>query len=315
MPNPRALRPNVPFLANYSLARGKRPTIADTVMPVLDVDYEIGVYNIFNRYENQTDDVVDVRASGAPTGEVDWSKTTTQYVAIERGLKHLVTDEEADVMGRTMADQLATDLVSDKLDLAKEKRVKALLTNTANFGTTKVASGAGGWVDAAADIIGDVRAMKRGVRAQSGYDASHIVIPDDVIPLIQKNTALITGGAVVPVFTATEQMSTDLPPKVFGLTPLTGLMVNNASNIGQTPALSQLWDGTHTVEVLYADPNPGILKPTWGVQFSVRTFGTRGVKMESWRDIFRKGDYIEKRVKRTEGVTFIAAGGIITGVN
>lgn len=315
MASPRNLRPNVPFLENYAVGYGQRASIADEVATPVPVDVEIGVYNIFKGIENRTDDVVDVRAPGSPTGEVDWSKTTAQYVAVERGLKHLVTDEEADVMGRSMADQLALDLVRDKLDLGRERRIKTLLTTSANHGTVKVASGAGGWTDAAADIIGDVRYLKRGVRTLTGgLEANTIVIPDDEIPGILKNTALIAGGAVVPIFTATEQMATGLPPRLFGLKVVTPLLIANTANIGQTPSLGQLWDGTNTVEVLYVDPNPGIMKPTWAVQFFVRTFGTRGNKIESWRDNFRKGDYIEMRRKQGEALTFKEAGGILTGV-
>ncbi len=317
MPSPRTLRPNVPFLSNYAVGLGQQPGIADEVAPILRVDTEIGVYNIFKGPEKFSDQYVDVRAPGAPLGEVDWSKSTAQYVAVERGLQHLVTDEEADVMGRQAADQAAIDLIRNLLDLGKERRIKTLLTTAGNHGTTKVASGAGGWDDAAADIIGDIRTVKRGVRILSGFEPNTIVIPDDVVPRIQKNTALIAGGAVVPFFTVDEQAASGLPARFFGMRVLTPYMIANTANLGQTAGLAQLWDGTDTVELLYVNNSPSILSPTWGLQFLVRTFGTNGVDVGSVRSQGgpgRFGDFVWMRRKQGEAVTFKEAGGIITAI-
>lgn len=315
MPNPRSLRPNVPFLANYAVGTQSKPTIADKVAPILKVDTEVGIYNVFDYVANMSDDYVDTRAPGAPLGEVTWNKTTAQYLATERGLAAFVTDEEADVMGRSAADQAALDLVRDLVNLGRERRVKTLVTTAGNHSTTKVASGTGGWDDAAADIIGDVRFVKRGVRNLSGFSPVRIVIPDDVVPRILKNTALLAGGAAVPYFSVEEQVAMELPPRFMGLEVVTPLVMNNTANLGQTPSLSNLWDGTDTVEILYVDDNPGILKPTWGLQFMVRTFGNaQGADVGSERDNKRFGDRIWYRRKQGEAVTFKAAGGIITGI-
>jgi len=317
MPSPRNLRPNVPFLTNYAVGLKQQAGIADEVMSVLPVDAEIGVYNLFKGPEIYSDQYVDVRAPGAPLGEVDWSKSTAQYVAVERGLQHLVTDEEADVMGRQAADQAAIDLVRNLLNLGLERRVKALLTTAGNHGTTKVANGTGGWDDPAADIIGDIRYVKRGVRIASGFEPNTIVVPDDVVPRILKNTALIAGGAVVPFFSIDQQSDAKLPPRFMGMRVLTPYMIANTANLGQTASLAQLWDGTDTVEILYVDPSPGVVSPTWGLQFRVRTFGTQGVDVGSVRSQGgpgRFGDFVWMRRKQAEAVTFKEAGGIITAI-
>jgi hypothetical protein len=313
MPHPSQLRPNVPFLQNYAVGFGVATGVADRLVPPMAVDEPIGVYNVFRKTENQTNPGADVRAPGSPTHEIDWSKSTARYAAVERGWRHLVTDEEADVMGRTAADQITMDLLNDVLNLGKELRVKAMVTTVANWGYTKVASGAGGWADAAADIVGDIRALKTQIRIRSGgLEMTTLYIPDDEIPNVLKNTVL--KAADTGLLTAEMQANTQLPARLFGVEVVTPVIVQNTANIAVTPTYAQVWDATNVVVGMHVNPNAGIMRPTWALQFRVRGFGTQGQAVASWRDDFRKGDHLEIRRQQDERVTMIEAAAGLTGV-
>lgn len=303
--NYRKLRNSDPTLLNYAVSLRKGASVAEVLAPVLTVDEPGGYYNIYTGNEDRTYDIADVRAPGSPTPEVFWSKSAAQFNCIERGAKYLVTDEEAGVTGDAAARQAATRLVRGKLDLGYEKRIAALAQDTANFGTV-VAAGAF-WSIAGTDIVAAIRAGKRGIRLKSGLEPTHILIPDNVVTGVLNNTAL------ADLWTAEQKASGDLPGRFSNMTVITPTMVQQGANIAQTANLSYVWDGT-TVAMFHINPNPSILEPTWALTFRDRSFGSQGIALESWRDNFRKGDYVEWRRKQDERVTMTGAAAIITGV-
>lgn len=305
MINPRKLRNGDPTLLNYAVTLPESASILEQILPVLLVDSNSGFYNVWLGNEERTADIVDIRAPGSPTPEVSRNKASATYNTIERGAKYLVTDEEADEVGSAAASQAATRIVRGKIILGGELRAKAMVTNSANFST--VIASALVWSNPAALIATYIRNAVRGIEQKSGLPANTILIPDNVVDGMFLNTEL------ADLWTPEQKASRTLPSTLMGLNVLTPRSVNNTANIAQTASLGFVWDGT-TVEVLHVNPSPSILEPTWGLTFRVRTFGVNGVALESWRDNFRKGDYVEWRRKQGEVITFKEAGSIITGV-
>lgn len=309
MPNYRSLRiPSAPLLLNFSLGRPRQASVIDRLFPVLPVDEVSGTYNTFLGMEGFTDDVVDVRAQGSPTGTVGWSKSEATYNLIERGLNAFVSEEERGTMGPQAADQAGLMVVEDKLALGREGRAKTILTTSGNFGTVVVAAVA--WSNAAADIVGEIRTARRGVRLKSGFEPTNIMIPDDEIANIMKNTFLLGEDA----FDVEQLMAGELPARLGGMEVVTPRTLLNTANIQQTPNLAQIYDGTNAVQLLYVNPNAGVLAPTYALQFRDRTFGNNGIAIDTIEDERRHGWYIEERRKEDQRLVMKDAGAIITGV-
>ncbi len=307
MPQVRSLRVAA-IISNYAVTYGRGATVAERLFPYVRVQELSGIYNTFLGLESITDDVADVRAPGAAAPEVDWEKSTATFSVKERARRKFVPEEEAEQASPSINAFLkATELVKDLVNLGYERRIKAIVTNTANHGTIIPASGV--WTTAATDIEGDIRKGKKAVRDTSGFDANTILIPSNIAPYLRTNTALreIFQFAAPGVL-----LAGDLPPTLFGLNVITPLSVYNTANAGQTGNRTAIWDGT-TVEVLYIDPNPSNLAPTYGVTFLYTPFGVEGERTITYRVEERHGDYVEYGRKQDERLTFAGAGAILTG--
>lgn len=306
MPQPRSLRVDA-IIGNYAVTYGAGLLVAEQIAPILRVTEVSGIYNVFSAYENITDGVDDVRAPGAVAPEVTWSKSTATYNTKEHARRTFVTEEEVGMAQGIDAFFAATRLVKDQTLLGWERRVKALLTTTTNHGTVLPASAL--WTTVSTDIEGDVEAAKVAVRNLSGFQPNTWVVPSNVAPYIRKNTNIRT------YLTDQQLQSGTLPDALFGLRIVTPTAVYNTANPGQaTQNRTQVWDGT-TSEVMYIDPNPGVLAPTWGLTFLLTTFGINGERTMTYHVDERHGDWVEYARKQDERVTFKEAGCIITGVS
>lgn len=135
--------------------------------------------------------------------------------------------------------------------LEMEFRVRDLFQTTGNW-TTTIAGVTSGpvvgtsfvqWDQAAATPVDDVLLYKKRVRiASGGYEPNWIIIPEDVILALKKNSQLITRAT--PQFyggNAPAEVSLSDIEKLFGLRIFVPKGVYNSAGEGLTPVFQEIW--------------------------------------------------------------------------
>jgi len=197
-----------------------------------------------------------------------------------------VTDEERSNVDSPLApDRDATELVTDKIILGRERAIQVLATTAANYiaGNTVTLAGGNQWsAYATSDPIGNLRTGKSAVHAQIFREPNTAVIPYQVMTVLEDHPDFLERIK----YSERAIFSPDLLGSVLGfdkiVVPGVGI---GTSNPGATPAFGYLWG--KDVVLAYVPPRPGLKIPAYGYEF---TWMTRGV--DRWREEPRKSDLI-----------------------
>lgn len=228
--------------------------------------------------------------------DVDTSDT---YHCVRYGARHFISDDrrinEDDPFD---ADREATMLVTDKLQLRRERQFVTDFWSTGVWGTDKV----GGtdftkWSDAGSSSpIEDIRTYKRIIRRSISKDPNTLVLGDLVYDALMEHPDIIGRIAVTQMGVANE----DLLATLFGVEKiLVGRSIYTSDNEG-TPessvTYSASWDDDALL--LYLPQRPSIWTPAAGYTFVWQTNidGNTGPQwIRKYRDEERGGDVIEAR--------------------
>lgn len=261
-----------PVLTN--LARDYRPEglIADQIAPVIEVPAETFQFNVWDAREMFANDVETKTADRAEAREIDWSVSQTAATAEEHVLKISVSDREQRQGGVTGIDprRAKTELLSDRLALAKEVRVATALkkisgtTGQLNLG----AAPANNWNVDNATIEADIQTAKEAIHDAIGIEPNTIVIPYKVA------NAISVQQDIREIFKYTvdgRQLlgagPNILPPEIWGLRVIVprGRLVSSAS--GQTNTFTDVWGDD--VRVLYVSQAASLMNPSVLYTFQV----------------------------------------------
>ncbi len=294
-------------LSNFAVKLGQMGFIADVVFPPVPVVKESDKYFKFGA-EHLNAEYKTERAPGHPATEIEWSTTTASYECIEHALKHLLPDRivaNADTPIRPR--QRTSALLSEKIRLGIEKRVKDLLVDTSTYSNSTPSTK---W-DAASGVTieKDIDDAKEAFAKASGFEPSHILIPPAVAKIVKRDSSI---RDLVRYTDATILVNGDLPPALFNMQVVIPGAIANQAKPGLTASVARVWS-TDDVVLLYVNPTPGVDAASAGYQFRVSQAGL-DVAVRSWREEDRGGEMIEASVIQAEAVVSAECGYIINDV-
>ena len=190
-------------LSNFAREFRNSVFVSDLIGPRVSVLKQIDSYAQFGE-ESLEDPGEELRAPTAAALELVQTVSTDRYVCDDHALSRLIPLEEESSFEFGDVRQWATQMLTDRLLLKKEKRLKDIVTDAANYGSSNkvTLTGTSQWTDTTnSDPIGDVLAARKQV-GLVGRPANLIVIGPDsfealkVHPKISDRFVNVQGGAV-----------------------------------------------------------------------------------------------------------------------
>lgn len=290
-------------LANVSVAYRNRSYIADRVFPVIDgVDPTAKIARYLKGAWFR--DEAAIRGPGAEAARggfpVDW----ISFTALEYAFAKEVTDEDRRFAQSRMApplqpDQDSIEFCADKIDLKKERRVAALIKETAWSGQAAGGEDAEGlWApnDATNTFITDVLARIETIRSNTGLAPNILVIDFATYNTLKKLDALLDRIK----YTQRGILSTDLIAAMFDLDEvLIGEAIYSTAKeakAGTDWSSANVWEqnaGKGSAFLFYRPPSVGLKVPTAGVQARVPYEGGAARRTTTWREASRHQDVYE----------------------
>lgn len=272
-------------LSQISIGYQNLGAVGDVLFPSVKVNKQSDKYYVFGRENWFPED--DLRAPGSIANEIIGMQVSLDtYYAQEHALQIPVTDEERSNVDSPLApDRDATELVTDKIILGRERAIQVLATTAANYAAanTVTLSGTSQWSDYVnSDPIGVLRTGKAAVHAQIFREPNVAVIPYQVMTKLEDHPDFLERIK----YSERAIFSPDLLASVLGfdrvVVPGVGI---GTSNPGATATFGYLWG--KDVVLAYVPPRPGLKIPAYGYEF---TWMNRSI--DRWREEPRKSDLI-----------------------
>ena len=292
-------------LTNVSLAFPNNGLVGNALFQEVMVNKPSDLYNEFGREAWFPED--DVRAPGTTATEIPGLKISQNpYFCRERALQIAVTPEERQNADSPLdPDRDGTELVTSKILLKREQRIKDFAVTTANYaaGHSVTLAGANQWSDyVGSSPIVDVKAGMRQVHSALFMEPNLGIFPYEVMTQLEDHPDFIERIK----YSQAGILTADIIASVLGLQQIIvpGLGYNSATNPGQTLTLSYLWG--KDVVLAWVAPKAGLKRPAYGYEF-VQRFARKQQRVVRWWSNDREADII--RVKRNYDLKPIAVDG------
>lgn len=199
------------------------------------------------------------RANGSTYNRIEWYMDDLAYACVNHGLEGQVTDEDVENYGSEFDAELEkTQGIKLKMQLAREKRVKDLVFDTSKWtgAALYTDNSAAPWDAVGSDIIGQLRAGKEKVRANTGRIPNSLIIGEGSLNNMLANTALIARFPGIPVLT--ESIFRSRLNELLGIQNLlVGQAVYNTADEGQDFSGGDIWpDDYAMLAVLGTETTP-----------------------------------------------------------
>jgi hypothetical protein len=276
--------------------------IADQVLPPLPVEKKAATLSVITRENRKVPNVN--HANGGTFNRVVLTSEDMDYVCKDRGLEGQLTDEDrGNYASDYDAEYETSQLITQLMYLAREKRVKAAVFNTTTWDTSTAAlytdNSGTPWDTTTTNIISQVEAAMEKVRLNTGVRPDSMVIGEAAMCNIRKNTVILARfpGAT----TISRKMIEDNLGALFGLSNLiVGGQVEDSAKEGQSFSASDIWGDDYALIFKKAQgsmASPGLgRQPEWtGVENGLsRVVQYREEQTES--DIFRVRDFSTEKI-------------------
>jgi len=290
-------------LTNISVGYQNESFISEQLAPAVPVRKQTDKYRIFGKEGWVLEPGDDYRAPGAEANEIPGLTVSTDtYFCQEHALRIAVTDEERENADSPLApDRDGTELVTDKILLQRELRVRDLVYATGNYpaGSVVTLAGTDQWNDYAnSDPIGDYKTGRDVIHSQLFMHPTKTVVPYQVMSTLEDHTDFIErikysqAGVLTPEIVARVMGSAQF------IVPGAGY---NSANMGQAESLAYIWG--KNVLMAYVPPRAGMRIPAFMYEF-VWKKGGRDQVTTRWRAESRGADVIQ--VARRYDHKFIA---------
>lgn len=300
-----------PLLTNVSLAYRNDNYVAEKIFPVNLVKKDTGQIATYTADNLRPEEAM--RARGGRTNEVTHGVSIgAHYTLLEYALKELVPvedEENADDPIRPRLD--ATENLTDRLWVIKEKDLSDKITATATMTRNTTLSGTSQWSDYNnSDPFGDIKTAKESVRTFALKKANTLILSHDALETLRFHPDIVAkfpGAALITVDMIDQALS-----KLFGLQNLVvGDAQYNSADEGQTDAFTDIW--SKVAIVAYIEPIPRPKSRTLGFNYQrsasrvvdVAEIGSGG---EAWD---RKGAFIRVTDKYDQKLVDVNCGYLI----
>lgn len=280
-------------LTQVSLGWPNQGAVGEQLFPVVPVKKQSDKYYIFGR-ESWLVETSDHRAPGGEANEIPGLRVSLDtYYASEHALQVAITDEERENADSPLSpDTDGTQLVTQKILLAREVSMQAMVTTAANFAaanTTTLAGGAQWNVATTSHPILDFRVGQRAINAKLFMDANLAVIPYQVMSVLQDHADIIERIK----YSERAVLTPEIIAAVFGIAkiivPGIGVGTGVVGTSGNHVAASYLWG--KDVIIAYVPDSPGMKKPAFAYEF-VWGYGGNAMVVDRWREERRKSDIV-----------------------
>lgn len=297
-------------LSNFSVGYHPFGMVAEQIVPVVRVKNESDKYYIWDRASafrtHQADGNFSLRADKAESKEIDFSFSTSNYVAEEYALHILVSDRERDNADSVLRlRESKVRRLKDLLLLEQELRVATLLTTSGNWDAGNTGTPAVKWDAASAVVIEkNIDVAKEAVRRAIGVYPNTIVIPAPVAQVMKRDASI---RDLIKYTQNSLLVNGDLPPTLFNMkVVIAGSTYTTTTEGSATTTYSDVWSDN---VVLLNTTTEDIDAPT-----PCKIFRSRDWEVYTWREDKRRSDAIETSVVQDEVMTSNVAGYLLTDV-
>lgn len=256
-----------PLLTGISLAYRNEDYIAEKIMPTVFVTKDtakIATYGMDNLRIEQA-----LRAQGSGANEVNHSVTIgDHYILQDHALKEFVSKEEEDNADLPITPQQdATENLTDRMLVAKEKELADTMANTSIITRNVTLSGTDQWSDFTnSDPFDDIKTGMESVRTYSGKMPNTFAMSYAVMMTLIVHPDIIARLPNITVVTAT-QVITALQLAFPNIkTILIGSAQYNSGVEGGTDTLADIW-GKH-FWIMYIESRPTLKSRSFGFTYA-----------------------------------------------
>lgn len=272
-----------PLLSNISIAYQNPSYLADRIFPEVQVTKISGVYFVYDKSKFIAAN--DLRAPSTRANRVDYGLVKATYgPLIEHSLEQDIPDELVDQATSPLDPNMdATENVTERILLSKEKDAVAKMTDTAVITQNVTLAGTSQWSDYAnSDPIGDLRTAVDVVKKEIMKKPNKLVLTYEAYSVLRNHPQVIERikysqlGIVTP----------ELLSAIFDIEEVwIAESEENTANEGQTATMSYLWG--KNAWVMYVNPAPAIRSVSFGYTFR------RGARQtERWDERWVKAQFV-----------------------
>lgn len=281
-------------LENISVAYRNEELIASLVAPVVPVKHETDKYYVYSKDNLRLEE--SFRANKAVSREVDWNLSTATYTLEKHGLKHLISDDDrknADAALDLEVD--ATEMLTDKLLMRREKSVIDLVHTASNWSNVTSLTSTYAW-SADTTLSNPIRFVDSAcssILAATGKRANTMVINDGTFRAAKEHVSVIDRVK----YTSMDSVTEGILAKLFNIGKvLVSRAIINTQDEGASVG-SVGFVMTDCAWIGYVDPNPGLKKPSALYTFVQTNDNDNLYSVKKWRDEEREGDCVEVGTK------------------
>jgi len=265
------------------------------LFPALNVMKQSDKYYIFDR-ETTKLEIHDLRAPGTVANEIPGRKVSIDtYFANEHALQIPVTDEERQNVDSPLTpDRDATELVTMRIILGREKAMKDMATTAANYaaGHSVTLSGTAQWDVAnyaTSNPIGDIRTGVRTIHSKLFTPPNVCIIPWLVMSNLEDHPDFIERIKYSERGILTEEIIGSVLGMPNIIVPGTGYSTAGAGVAATSANITYLWG--KDVILAYVQPGGGQRSIGFGREF-VWGYGGQAQQVDRWREEPRKSDLV-----------------------
>lgn len=293
-------------LSNFAVQYRNPNYVADQVFTRVPVQRQSDKYWRFGK-ENLQALIDDLRAPGAAAQRIAQTLSSDSYFADDHALERLITDEERSNFDAGDVEQWATETLTNKLLLRKEKLFAALVTDTAKVTQNVTLAGTAQWSDFTnSKPTEDLQAGQEVVAKNSGVRANTLVLGFPVFSKLRNHPKIVERIQNIRVGVVREE---DLA----SIFDVQRVLVTQAIEVDAAGAVSFVF-GKHAV-LCYVSPTAAFGEPSFGKTFvwAGAPGSTSGFIVEIGRanPTSRKADELAVHFYYDQKITAVEAGYLI----
>lgn len=311
LPTGRDLRPVDPVLTNLSLGFKNKEFMWEYIAPPIRVTEKSGTYFIYDRdyWFRRPQDGGGFRAASSPYTRVGFGVSTATYRAEEHGYEKSIDDPtRASSQTPESLDTLATQFLTNLMEMELELDVAAAGFITGVWGTSNTLTGTNQWSDLAnSDPIADFETAKRTIRRNTGMEPNSSLIGALTWESLKEHPLLLDKYK----YTQKGILTEDLVAAALGVETLkVGKSVQNTGNEGASFSGADIW--TDNALIFQRTPNAGLMVPNGMYTFVWDEKNNVPWAMESYREDQTRSDiqrifthYVQSIITSQFGYIFI----------
>ena len=310
-PTPGDAHINKP-LTNISVAYvQKQGWVADIVFPQVPVENQSDLYYTFTKDDFWRDEAK-VRAPATESAGGGFGLSTTAYrCTVEAYHKDIDDQLRANADSVLQLDRAATEFVTQKLMIRRERRWATTFFTTGVWGTD-ITPGTLWSVSATSDPMADVELGKVAIALNTGFVPNTMVIGYQVLSALRNNAKIRDQFK----YTSAESINEAMIARFFGLDRV--LVMQNVYATGNEGAAApaNAFIGGKSALLCYSAPSPSIMTPTAGYSFAWTGFAgaSNGTRIKRFRMENLEADRIEGQMAYDQRVIAPAMGYFLNGV-